>query len=136
MKNETMTLVFTSFRDSISLEGLKVAIDYHTPKLCSYPTATFMVMPNTRNLSNTNLERICNTVLDNNWELLKDFIMEVYGLGISQIVFCDWATKEQIAHGKFCPAGIIERYIRDKVERDAEFEFPIKITMRDGREVL
>lgn len=130
---DSMLLTFTSFRDSINLEGLKVAIDRHTPRLCSYPIATFMTMPATRNLSNINLERICNTILDNNWELLKDFIMEVRSLGINQLVFCDWATKEQISYGKWCPAGIIGRYIQTRTK---EFGFPMEIELRDGREVL
>ena len=126
-------MTFTSFRDSIELDGLKVAIDYHTPMLCSYPTVTFMLIPKTRNLTSHNLERMCNTILDNNWELVKEFIMDIHKLGINQIIFCDWSTKEQISYGKFCPAGIIGRYIQNNV---SEFGFGIEISMRDGREVL
>jgi len=131
-----MKLVFTSFRDSIGLSGLKVSIDRHTPKLCSYSTLEYLVMPNIRNLSPVNAERICQSVLDNNWELFKDFVEDMQSLGIDQIVLCDWATKEQIVNHKFCPAGIIGRYIKDKVDRDSEFGFDMEIEYLDGREVL
>ena len=131
-----MTLVFTSFKDSIGMEGLKVSIDRHAPRLCSYPTLLYLTIPINRSLSTTNMERICDAILDNNWDLIQDFIGEMYNLGIYQIVLCDWATKEQISHGKFCAAGIIGKYIRDKADRDGRFEFPIETEYRDGREVL
>ena len=131
-----MELVFTSYRDSIQLDGLKVSLDFHAPKLCSYPTLLYFIMPATRGLTDGSIERICAVVMDNNWELIKDFINEVRELGIYRIVFCDWATKEQITHGKLCVAGIAGRYIEDKANRDNEFGFPIKIEYRDGREVL
>jgi len=131
-----MRLIFTSFRDSIGLTGLKVSIDKHTPKLCSHPTLEYLIMPNIRNLNPVNMERICQSVLDNNWELFKDFMEDVQSLGIDQIVLCDWATKEQIVNHKFCSAGIIGRYIQDRLDRDSEFAFPISIEMHDGREAL
>uniref|UniRef100_A0A6M3KPR0 Uncharacterized protein n=1 Tax=viral metagenome TaxID=1070528 RepID=A0A6M3KPR0_9ZZZZ len=93
----------------------------------------FMLLPNTRSLSVVNTERVCNVVLDNNWELIKDFIDEIHDLGINRVVFCDWATKEQIAHGKWCPAGIIGNYIKTRTE---EFGYTVTITMLDGRDVL
>lgn len=133
---EPMKLVFTSFRDSIGMDGIKVSIDKHTPKLCSYPILSYLVMPTTRNLTQTNMERICQIMLDNNWELTQDFITGIHELGINQIVFCDWTTKEQIAYGRYCVAGIIGKYIRDKADRDGEFEFPVELEYRDGREVL
>jgi hypothetical protein len=134
---DKMELVFTSFRDSQSISGLRVAIDRHTPKMCSYPTLTYLIVPTmSKSLSPVNMERLCNTVLDNNWELIQDFIVEIYDLGIRQIVFCDWATTEQVAGGKLCMAGVIGRYIKDKADRDGGFPFPIKLEYRDGREVL
>jgi len=135
-KLEPMKLTFTSFRDSIDLDGLKVSIDKHAPRLCSYPTLTYLVMPMTRSLSRDNMERICCSILDNNWELIKDFIEEIYEFGIRRIVLCDWATREQITHGKFCAAGIIGKYVMDKADRDNEFQFAIELEYRDGREVL
>lgn len=135
-KMEPMKLVFTSYRDSIGMDGLKVSMDKHTPKLCSYPILNYLVIPTTRNLTPVNIERICNAILDNNWNLIQDFIDEVYGLGIHQLVLCDWCTKEQIVQGKFCPAGIIGRYIQDKADRDEKFKFPIEIKYGDGREAL
>ena len=134
--NKPLKIVFTSFRDSMSMGGIKFSIDRHTPKLCSYPTLEYLVMPMTRNLTPNNMERICHSVLDNNWELIKDFLETMYGLGLYQIVLCDWCTKEQIVNRKFCAAGIIGRYIMDKADRDGEFEFPIEISYQDGREVL
>ena len=135
-KSEPIQLVFTSYRDSMTLDGLKVSMDRHTPKLCSYPTLYYLVMPTTRNLSPANLERICTAILDNNWELIQDFICEVYGLGLRTIVFCDWCTKEQIVNGKFCAAAIIGRYIQDKADRDDGFQFKLEVKYRDGREAL
>lgn len=128
-----MKLVFTSYRDSIGMEGLKVSLDRHAPKLCSYPALNYLIVPISRNLTPANMERICNAILDNNWNLIQDFIGEVYNLGLHRLTLCCWCTKEQISHGKFCPAGIIGRYIKD---RNGEFEFPIEISYRDGREVL
>lgn len=133
---ETMKLVFTSYRDSIGMDGLKFSLDRHSPKLCSYPTLSYLIIPIAKNLTVPNIERICNVVLDNNWNLIQDFINEMYSLGLRQLILCDWCTKEQIALGKFCSAGIIGRYIKDKTDRDSEFEFPIEIGYRDGREAL
>ena len=133
---EPMKLAFTSFRDSTKMCGLKISLDKHIPRLCSYPTLTYLTIPIIKSLSPTNMERICHAILDNGWELTQDFINEVYELGIRYIVLCDWATKEQIGVGKFCAAGIIGRYIQDKVDRDNEFEFPVEIEYRDGREAL
>ena len=135
-KIEPMKLVFTSFRDSQDMEGLKVSINKHIPRLCSYPTLSYLVIPIARNLNPINMERICHSILDNNWELIQDFVIEMYDLGIKQIVLCDWCTSEQISHGKICEAGIIGRYIQDKVDRDNAFQFPIEVSYRDGREVL
>ena len=135
-KAEPMKLVFTSYRGSIGMDGLKVSMDRHAPRLCSYPALNYLIMPTTRNLTLTNMERICATILDNNWELVQDFIDEMHNLGLRQLILCDWCTTEQIVHGKFCPAGIIGRYIKNKADRDKEFGFPIEIKYGDGREVL
>ena len=133
---EPMKLVFTSYRGSIGMDGLKVSMDRHSPKLCSHPTLNYLVIPTIRNLNPANVERICTAVLDNNWNLIRDFIDEVHELGIYQLVLCCWCTKEQIAQGRFCSAGIIGKYIQDKADRDKEFEFPVEIEYGDGREVL
>lgn len=132
-KMEPMKLVFTSYRDSVEMNGLKVSLDRHAPKPCSYPTMTYLIMPVPRNLTASNTEQICNAILDNNWKLILDFIMEMHGLGIRQIILCDWSTKEQIAQGKFCPANIIGLYIQSK---SGELEFPIEVKYGDGREAL
>lgn len=134
--NEPMKLVFTSYRDSIGMDGLKVSLDRHAPKLCPYPALTYLVMPTSRNLTMVNIEKICGAILDNNWHLVRDFIDGVYDLGLRQVVLCDWCIKEQISRGKFCPAGIIGRYVKDKADRDGEFEFPIEIEYGDGRDGL
>lgn len=131
--DKEMVLVFTSFRDSIVMDGLKVALDRHTPKLCSYTVAEFMTMPYSRRLSNESMAQICEMMVVDNWELIKDFVEEIYGLGIYRIVFCDWATEEQIKNGRFCGAGIIGKYIMDRAD---EFGFGIRIEMEDGREGL
>jgi len=131
-----MTLVFTSFRCSIGMEGMRVSMDRYAPKLCSYPMLSYLIMPINKSLTSATMERICNAILDNNWNLIQDFFNEMFALGLHQIVLCDWATAEQIAHGKFCAAGIIGKYIRDKADRDNEFEFPVEIEYQDGREVL
>lgn len=133
MEDEPITLMFTSFRDSIGRIGLKVSIDRRIPKLCSYPILSYLIMPTAGNLTPDNTEKLCHIVLDNNWELLKDFIGEVYSLGIRQIVFCDWATTEQISHGKPCMAGVIGRYINERWE---ELEMLVKMKYEDGREAL
>jgi hypothetical protein len=133
---DKMKLIFTSFRDSQTEVGLRVSIDKHTPKMCSYPTLTYMIMPSvSKNLTQVNTERLCHLLLDNNWELIQDFIIEVYELGIRQIVFCDWATAEQIKIGKLCAAGTMGRYFKEKIDAKG-FEFPIELEYRDGREVL
>ena len=133
---EPIKLTFTSYRDSIDLDGLKVSLDRHAPKLCSYSTLSYLVMPATKNLTPVNIERICNVILDNNWNLLQDFIGEIHSLGFRQLILCCWCTEKQISLGKFCPAGIIGRYIRDRADNDGAFKFPIEIEYRDGREVL
>ena len=135
-ETEPIKLVFTSYRGSIGIDGLKVSIDKHSPKLCSYATLSFMVISAPRSLSAYNMERICTVVLDNNWGLIQDFISKIYELGIRQLVLCCWCTKEQIAIGKFCSAGTIGRYIQDRADRDNEFEFPIETEYGDGREAL
>ncbi len=133
---EPMKLVFTSYRDSISMDGLKISMDKHSPKMCSYPILSYLIIPISRGLTVSNMERICGVVLDNNWNLIQDFIDETYKLGIHQLVLCCWCTKEQIALGRFCSAGIIGRYIQDKADRDGGFEFPIEIEYGDGRDAL
>lgn len=135
-KTKPMKLTFTSYRDSIGMDGIKVSLDRHAPKLCPYPALNYLIIPTARNLTPANIERICNAILDNNWNLVQGFIDEIYSLGLRHIVLCDWCTREQIVHGKFCPAGIIGRYIQDRADRDKEFEFPIEIDYKDGREVL
>ena len=133
MDKNTMTLVFTSYRDSMNMEGLKVSLDRRMPKLCSYPTLSYLVMPLARNLNELTVERICIAIIDGSWDLIRDFIQTIYDTGIKQIVFCDWCTREQIANGKFCPAGMIGKYIAD---RKLEFDFPLEIEYADGREAL
>ena len=133
---EPIKLVFTSYRDSIGMDRLKISMDKHSPKQCSHPTLNYLIIPTPRNLMPANIERICNAVLDNNWSLIRDFIDEIYELKIRQLILCCWCTKEQIAQGKFCSAGIVGRYIQDKADRDKEFEFPMEIEYGDGREVL
>jgi hypothetical protein len=136
---EPMKLVFTSFRDSMNLEGLKVSIDRTTPKMCSDPVLPYLLMPRVEKLSQENTERIVHSILDNNWDLIQDFVNEMYALGIRQVVLCDWATKEMISHGKACVAGMIGSYIatHKKYPIDGDgFAFPIEIEYRDGREVL
>jgi len=135
-KLETLELVFTSYRDSMDMRGLKVSLDKHAPKMCSYPALNYLIMPSTRNLLPQNMERICNAILDNNWNLLQDFIIESYDMGVRQLTMCCWCTKEQIAHGKFCPARIIGNYIEKIMEQEGSFRFPIDIKYGDGREVL
>ena len=133
-KMEPMKLVFTSYRNSIGMDGLKVSLEKHAPKLCSYPALNYLVIPTTRRLTTSNMERICEAILDNNWDLIQDFIGEIYDLGLRQVVFCCWCTKEQIVQGKFCAAGIIGRYIEDKAQEG--FKFPIEISYGDGRDAL
>lgn len=134
---EKMVLVFTSFRDSMELEGMKMSIDKHTPKLCAYPTLTYMVIPTaSKSISKDSMERICETIMDNNWALIRDFIVEAYDtLGVRKIILCDWATAEQIATGKPCMAGTIARYIEREI-KNLEFTFPVEIELRDGRDAL
>jgi hypothetical protein len=134
--NKPIKIIFASFRDSMGMEGVKFSIDKHTPRLCSYPTLEYLIMPMARNLTPNNMERICHSVLDNNWELIKDFLDTMYNLGLYQVILCDWCTKEQISRGKFCAAGIIGRYIMDKADRDGEFSFKVEVEYRDGREAL
>ena len=129
---ELIRLVFTSYRNSIDMDGMKVSLDRHAPKLCSYPSLNYLTIPVVKGLTTDNMERICNAVLDNNWNLIRDFINEMYNLGFRQLVFCDWCTKEQIINGKFCSAGIVGRYI----DRNREFEFPIEVKYEDGRDAL
>jgi len=133
---QTMQLTFTSFRDSIDMSGFRVSIDRRAPRLCSYPTLQQLVIPVARNMERPNVERICEAVLDNNWELIQDFINDVYELGISHIILCCWCTKEQIEHGKLCVARIIGDYILDRAGTDGDFKFPIEIEYLDGRETL
>ncbi len=128
-----MKVIFTSYRESRDLHGIKFSMDRHSPKMCSYPTLPYLVMPLTSNLTVASKERICLAVLDNNWDLLKDLIEEMYGLGLRQIALCDWATIEQITYGKFCSAGIIGRYIQERAE---EFEFEVEVEYGDGRDAL
>jgi len=135
-KIEPMKLVFTSYRDSIGMEGLKVSMDKHAPKLCSYPTLNYLIVPTTRNLTIANMGRIIEVVLDNNWSLVRGFIDEIYDLGIRQLVLCCWCTKEQIAAGRICESTIIGRYIKDKANRGGQLTFPIEIEYGDGREML
>ena len=135
-RTEQVRLVFTSYRGSIGTVGLKVSLDKHAPKLCAYPTLNFLIIPSPRSLTTTNMKRICNAILHNNWDLIHDFIDDMYSLGLHKITFCCWCTVEQIEQGKFCPAGIIGRYIEDKANNDGSFEFPIEIEYGDGREAL
>jgi hypothetical protein len=80
-----------------------------------------------------NMEKLVKTILDNNWELVQDFITDMQSLGIRRIIFCDWITGEMISRGRFCAAGIIGDYIKNG---DDMFQFPITIEYRDGRGAL
>lgn len=132
-----MKLVFTSYRDSIKMDGLKLSLDRRAPKLCAYPTLSYLVIPMARNLTVDNMKRICTAILDNNWNLIKDFIDGMHNLGIHRLILCDWSTKEQIAQGKFCFAGVIGGYIMSKaMYGTGAFEFMIEIEYGDGREAL
>jgi len=128
-----MNIIFTSFRDSMGIGGLKFSIDKHTPKLCSYPTLEYLIIPMARNLTGQSMERICHVIMDNNWDLIKDFLESMDELGVKRITLCDWATKEQISHGKLCPAGVIGRYI---MEHSSELGLEVELEYKDGREVL
>lgn len=130
---EPLEITFTSYRDSIGISGLKLSIEKHTPKPCSYPVLLYLVMPLARHLSVVNMRRVCNVILDNNWDLLRNFIIDTHGLGIKRLVLCDWCTKEQIIAGKFCVANIIGDYIELQARVDDAFEFPVTIEYRDGR---
>lgn len=134
---EPMKILFTSYRESIGMDGLKLSLDRRAPKLCSYPTLSYLVIPMAKNLSVANIKRICNVILDNNWNLLQDFINEMYKMGLRQLIFCDWSTKEQIEHGKFCFANVIGDYIMSKaMYGTGAFEFMLEINYGDGREAL
>lgn len=128
-----MKLTFTSFRGSMELKGLKVSLDRRPPRHCGQPVMLYLVVPTVRNLTNDNMERICTSVLDNNWNLLKTFISDMYGIGVRHIILCDWCTEKQIEYGKFCVASVIGEYVRDKADRDGTFEFPLEIEYGDGR---
>lgn len=130
---EPLKITFTSYRDSIGISGLKLSLEKHTPAPCSYPVLFYLVMPLARHLSVVNMKRICHVFLDNNWDLLRSFIIDVHGLGIKQLVLCDWSTKEQITAGKFCVANIIGKYIQAKVDENEVGAFPVEIKYGDGR---
>jgi len=135
MNKESLDLIFTSFRDAQELSGLRVSIDRHIPKQCPYPTLSFLTIPLSKTLSPKSIEQICQIYLENNWNQVKGFLDNMYGLGIRQIVLCDWATKSQIEAGKLCVAGIIGRYIKYKAENGV-FDYPITILYDDGRDKL
>jgi len=126
-----MKLVFTSFRDSMELEGgLKLSIDRRVPKLCSYPTFGPLTISTMKNLTVENLERVIMAVLDNNWNLVVSFIKEMWALGIRKLVLCDWCTKEQIEDGKLCSARLVGEYLlRSEIWND----FDLEVEYRDGR---
>jgi hypothetical protein len=131
--DKSMSVVFTSFRDSRDLPGLKLSLDRHLPKQCGQPILGYLSVPKIDSLTQASIESVYKTVLDNNWELVKTFLDDMFELGIRQVVLCDWATKEQIENSKFCAAGIIGRYISN---RDLDFDFPVQVSYRDGRESL
>lgn len=132
-KIEPMNILFTSYRDSVGLLGLKLSIDKHAPKHCSYPTLSYLVVPTPRNLTVVNMGRVCEAVLDNNWVLIQDFINEMYDIGIRQLIFCCWCTKDQIGQGRFCVSATIGTYM--KAHGD-EFKFKLEVDYGDGRELL
>ncbi len=129
MDNE-MTITFTSFRDSITVDGLKLSIDRHPPRPCSYPTLQYLSLPAVRSLDNGNIGKIYGIILENNWVLLKAFVEDMYRLGIRSLVLCCWCTADKIAEGKVCIAPVIGKHLR---KNEMEFDFPIKIIYRDGR---
>ncbi len=132
MDKELMELYFTSYRESIDMRGLKLSLDRHSPKLCQYPAMSYMTMVMARDLTVANIRRICSAIMDNNWNLISAFINDMHDLGLRRLIFCDWSTKEQIAQGKFCFAGIIGQYIQSRID-NREFKFPVEIDYGDGR---
>lgn len=128
---DEMRLVFTSYRDSLNMEGLKLSLDKKPPKYCPYPVVPYLAFTLSGNLSKENVEKICTITLDNNWSLVQTLLLDMYGLGIRKAVMCCWCTKEQIDNGKFCSADMIGRYIESHA---ADLYFPIKIEYGDGRE--
>ncbi len=128
--SEPIKLTFTSYRDSMEMDGLKVSMERHAPKLCNYLIMSQLVIPMPRYLTHDNMGQVCITVLNNNWNLINGFIRDIYKLGIYHMVFCCWCTVEQINVGKFCSAGTIGKYIMDRKE---EFGFDVEIEYGDGR---
>ena len=126
----TMRIVFTSFKESIEMDGLKLSRDRHAPKLCAYPTFNPLIMPIIRNFTVENAKRVCDVVLDNNWNLIYDLVNTVYKLNIHQLVLCCWCTKDQILNGKSCTSVFIGKYISDS---KWSFTFPISVEYGDGR---
>ena len=89
MSKELIELVFTSYRESMTMTGMKFSLDRHSPRLCSYPALGYMTMIMTRDLTMVNVQRVCSAVLDNNWNLIHNLIYDMHDLGIHRIIFCD-----------------------------------------------
>jgi len=120
-----LEIVFTSFRDSIGMEGLKLSLDRRPPRYCSYPVVNYMVELNVR----SSQEKLYDIILKDNWLLIKDLLESIYGV-TSKVIFCCWCIKERLSHGGVCIAPLIGKYIKGRAE---EFEFPIEVEYRDGR---
>ena len=123
-----MKIIFTSYRDSMLIGGLKLSIERHVPKLCSYPVVPYLALPQPRNISAENIARIHEAILDNNWGLIQNLIRDASALGIEQIVLCCWCTEEQLSYGKACVAPVIGKYIENNFD-----DFKVDIEYRDGR---
>jgi len=120
-----LEIVFTSFRDSIGMEGLKLSLDHRPPRYCSYPVVNYMVELNVR----SSQEKLYDIILKDNWLLIKDLLESIYEV-TSRVIFCCWCVKERISHGGVCIAPLIGKFIKDRAE---EFEFPIEVEYGDGR---
>ena len=120
-----LTLIFTSFRDSIGMGGLKLSLDRKPPKHCSYPVVLYMVEFDVR----SSQEKLYDIILEDNWLLIKDLLENIYGV-TNRVIFCCWCVKERLNHGGVCIAPLVGKYIKDRAE---EFEFPIEVEYRDGR---
>lgn len=135
-KGVPLEIIFTSFRDSKRFDGLKVSIDRTPPRFCCYPVLTMLVMPITRNLNQDDVNKVCQITLDSSWDLVREWLDDIYQLGIRTVALCCWCTKEQIIRGKACEAVVIGKYIESHKDGADGLGFPVKITYQDGRELL
>jgi hypothetical protein len=131
---DVLEILFTSFRDSMTRDGLKVSMCKHAPKMSAHPTLSYLIMPDTERVSKDTLEKICSHIMDNNRDLVNDFLGSIYDLGIRRLIICCWCTGTQIEHGKLCVARTVGDYIGSQIA--LELDFPIEIKYADGREKL